>query len=93
MSIRKEHRIAKDNQCLTADNDYTCSDPHYEGSYCEVPVDYCGTLDATACAAESLCEYANLPQYCVYSDCYTFTTEEECEGTNGTKNYMVMERC
>ena len=83
-SINITYFEANDNQCLTSENEYECSDPHYEGSYCEIPVDYCSTLLNTNCTVDDLCEFSNVANACVYSDCNIFTTKEECEG-----NYTI----
>ena len=76
------------DQCLSPQSNYECTDPNFEGYYCEVPVDYCSTLGATSCDNVDLCEYTTSlnSNRCVYSRCFAFDTEDECVGINET-NY------
>eukprot|EP01083_Nonionella_stella_P019496 54151_1 len=83
-------------KCFTSQCDYNlvcnttdgCSDPHFEGAYCEIPNDYCSTLDGSkgSCNADAMCEYTT-NGLCVYSDCYSYKTEVACTGSNSTIKY------
>jgi len=70
------------DECIDDTTASGCSNEHFEGSYCEVPRDFCG-----AQSTESECDqYPVECQWnstrCLYSQCAQFVTESECEGSN-----------
>eukprot|EP00485_Elphidium_margaritaceum_P019594 CAMPEP_0202730350 /NCGR_PEP_ID=MMETSP1385-20130828/186595_1 /ASSEMBLY_ACC=CAM_ASM_000861 /TAXON_ID=933848 /ORGANISM="Elphidium margaritaceum" /LENGTH=1359 /DNA_ID=CAMNT_0049396623 /DNA_START=346 /DNA_END=4425 /DNA_ORIENTATION=+ len=84
------------NQCLYAVNDFdsgasdvhNCDNPHFEGDYCEIPRDFCGTLTSESACVDNTdnitlgeCEW--FAGKCVYAECAQFQSQGDCEGGSG----------
>eukprot|EP01083_Nonionella_stella_P164502 544590_1 len=73
-----------DNMCGES-----CSNPNFDGEYCELPRDFCSTLlteDACNDASLSLDSCIWSDSRCLYKECQIFTNQQECESWKQVEN-------
>ena len=89
------------NQCLPDSNDNSCSNPNFEGSYCEIPTDFCSTFDD---GSENACNEATIYNLnscvyrsdlsspkCLYQQCSQFLSQTQCEDGIGNETSTFFE--